>query len=403
MHTHRIPSHRQLLLLALGVSLTTVVISGEILCRVWLALARHKAYYLTAPFFKRGQAPLVDYRLDVDDLHADAAPAGPKRHRRGERGPTWYFKLKPGAYPPPPPYTYPHYTINRLGFRGRDFDPQPPPGVHRVICIGESSTFGAESPDDQTWPARLEHHLNRAGRGAFEVINAGFVAYESQNYLNLVQQELLAYRPEFFIIYAGVNDLNVEPNFEVQPATALMREIHGRLYYGWSMLYTVVMERVYEAVKQSVVSSVVHRRHATEHFARNLNALMELAQARGVRCVVVRQMIYSPAALFTRDEVSVEEALAQQRTATPPPPGNGNYADPYTVVRLAELMQAARQVCQARHVPMVDVRPAMLAALQQAHEPYFLDYVHLTPTANDRFAQLLVPHILTASAASAGQ
>ena len=63
--------------------------------------------------------------------------------------------------------------INSQGFRGGEFPLTKRPGSVRVLCIGDSYTFGPYVEDDQTFPARLERSLKeRAGEdAAIEVIN----------------------------------------------------------------------------------------------------------------------------------------------------------------------------------------------------------------------------------------
>ncbi len=47
-------------------------------------------------------------------------------------------------------------TTNSRGFRGRQETPrETPPGRHRLVCSGDSFTFGEGVGDDETWCARL--------------------------------------------------------------------------------------------------------------------------------------------------------------------------------------------------------------------------------------------------------
>ena len=39
--------------------------------------------------------------------------------------------------------------INNLGFRGRDLSERKPPGTFRILCLGDSYTFGDHVDDDQ--------------------------------------------------------------------------------------------------------------------------------------------------------------------------------------------------------------------------------------------------------------
>ncbi len=59
-------------------------------------------------------------------------------------------------------------STNALGMRGRAFE-MPAPG-YRILCIGDSVTFGWGVPDHESYPAHLERTLN------VEVLNAGMPA-----------------------------------------------------------------------------------------------------------------------------------------------------------------------------------------------------------------------------------
>lgn len=76
-----------------------------------------------------------------------------------------YYTYRPGTYEND--LRGVTYTINSSGFRGPEFAAAK--SRYRIICVGESSTAGIESPDQETWPARLQQYLGTQ----VEVINAG--------------------------------------------------------------------------------------------------------------------------------------------------------------------------------------------------------------------------------------
>lgn len=61
------------------------------------------------------------------------------------------------------------YRINNLGFRGEDMPVEKPPGIRRVLCLGDSFTFGEGVREKDTWPQRLAQILGTQT----QVINAG--------------------------------------------------------------------------------------------------------------------------------------------------------------------------------------------------------------------------------------
>jgi len=71
-------------------------------------------------------------------------------------------------------------TVSRRSFRGADFADTPGDDTLRVLCLGDSATFGTGSNDDETYPAQLKKILKRRHPGRnVEVINAGIPGYSS--------------------------------------------------------------------------------------------------------------------------------------------------------------------------------------------------------------------------------
>ena len=98
-------------------------------------------------------------------------------------------------------------TINALGFRGPDFEPRKPGGTFRVVCLGESSTFGFHNRDTDTYPYLLQQLAESQPRAVrVEVINAGFPYYNSGSILSLLQSEIFSYDPDVLTIYSAYND-----------------------------------------------------------------------------------------------------------------------------------------------------------------------------------------------------
>jgi lysophospholipase L1-like esterase len=63
---------------------------------------------------------------------------------------------------------------NASGLRDREFPDQPPLGQTRILCLGNSTTFGTGVAFGQTYPKQLERLLNEEyGDGRYFVINAG--------------------------------------------------------------------------------------------------------------------------------------------------------------------------------------------------------------------------------------
>lgn len=95
---------------------------------------------------------------------------------------------------------------NRLGFRDRDHPRQKPPGVFRVLVLGDSIAAGqgVERFED-TFPPRVE--LGLAARGlAAEVLNFGVSGYNTRQEVEMLEEKGLAYQPDLVLVAYCLND-----------------------------------------------------------------------------------------------------------------------------------------------------------------------------------------------------
>jgi lysophospholipase L1-like esterase len=99
---------------------------------------------------------------------------------------------------------------NRHGFRGPEIPVPKPPGTFRVVCMGESSTYCVGIPrDEDTYPARLEHHLRAAAAPrALDVVNAGVGGYTSAENLLCFIFKVHPLEPDLIVYYYTHNDVH---------------------------------------------------------------------------------------------------------------------------------------------------------------------------------------------------
>lgn len=101
------------------------------------------------------------------------------------------------------------YRINSLGVRDRDYPPHAPAGTVRVICVGDSCTFGEGVEEHQSWPRRLENYLRSATEGAgpaIEVINCGVAGYDLEKKLAHYRKKCLGLHPHIAVLGYTLND-----------------------------------------------------------------------------------------------------------------------------------------------------------------------------------------------------
>lgn len=97
--------------------------------------------------------------------------------------------------------------INAHGLRGPDRPYDKPPGVRRVLLLGDSITEGYSVEEPYTLRSVLEALLNSRGEGRFEVINGGTAGYSTdQEYLFYIG-EGVRYEPDVVVLLFCYNDL----------------------------------------------------------------------------------------------------------------------------------------------------------------------------------------------------
>lgn len=96
---------------------------------------------------------------------------------------------------------------NSLGMRGPEIEIEKPAGVLRVLCIGDSCTFGSGAGGRMTYPVQLQEQLEATlGAGKVQVINAGVPGYTSYQAVAYLESRGLALDPDAVILIAGYND-----------------------------------------------------------------------------------------------------------------------------------------------------------------------------------------------------
>ncbi len=129
-------------------------------------------------------------------------------------------------------------TTNSLGYRGPQFAAEKPPDTLRILMLGDSTTFGIGSNDDQTISVQLENIFKNQGRKV-EVINAGFASGLSPDtYYPYLKTKGLKLQPDivFVNLFLGndITDLfeNDWPQVDdlglPQKVTSKEREIDGQ-------------------------------------------------------------------------------------------------------------------------------------------------------------------------------
>ena len=102
------------------------------------------------------------------------------------------------------------FVNNSSGFRGEEIDKPKGDGVFRIVCFGDSSTYGVFIPLEAIFTSVLEESLGKHFKNLdIEVINAGILGYSSLQMYALIDQELESLEPDLIIVAAGINDASI--------------------------------------------------------------------------------------------------------------------------------------------------------------------------------------------------
>lgn len=172
------------------------------------------------------------------------------------------------------------YRLNSLALRDEELPRARQPGELRVLCLGDSSTFGYGVDREESYPERLEELLRDRHGGPVQVINAGYVSATSFQGRELYQRLARELEVDWVVAAFGHNDRWLRPLPDARggtgKATALLAQ--SRLV----ILLTNLLARWLPPRTARFVPRV-----APGEYGENLDRLARAAQAKGARVVLV--------------------------------------------------------------------------------------------------------------------
>jgi hypothetical protein len=307
--------------------------------------------------------------------------------------------------------------INSKGLRGPERDYAKPPGVFRVLILGDSYAEGYYAEEDQTARAVLESELNRRCP-RFEVLNGGTAGYSTDQEYLFFENEGKRYSPDLVVVFLYYNDLyyntsgvgtggKPKPYFEEAGGSLVLRNVPvprsdddaarvgGLRPWRGSIALRLLGDRTQNAspglnrglawlglvepvsnepFREFWPYGLGHRSEVDDMWRRTaliLKALKASVESGSGRLAV----LYVPSRL----EVSAEAlALTEERYRM----GLAKTRD-----RVATRL---RRTCEALNIPLVDPREALRRAEESASRAYFPNDGHWNPTGNAIVARELL-------------
>jgi len=94
-----------------------------------------------------------------------------------------------------------------------------PEAKNRILCVGDSHTWGSGVEREEAYPAQLQIFLDEQEPGAYSVINLGLPGLSTTQLRRRVPDWLSRYQPDLMIIWAGANNAWNTAELEEGPST----------------------------------------------------------------------------------------------------------------------------------------------------------------------------------------
>ena len=149
------------------------------------------------------------------------------------------------------------FSLNSLGIREVEFPTARPAGQTRVLCLGDSITFGYGLPYESAWPKLLEVHLRQryAGKDIF-CINAAGNAATTHEALALYRETARAFGAGTVVLGFCMNDVRLARHSNDVKSVALARPGSGlrawRFELRRSYLFSALDLGMTEVIKRHI-------------------------------------------------------------------------------------------------------------------------------------------------------
>ena len=275
----RLPFHRRVLFLAVPfVAFFSLLAFVELAVRSTLPYVSALDFLVTAP---RQQAQSVDrahFRIYEGD------PLLFWRPMPNLRGAVWDAT---------------RVTTNAQGLRYDHDLARKPPGTFRIVCLGDSVTFGfrvprvylrhpRENPEWAAYPVLLERWLRAANPGrSIEVVPLATPGYSSYQGLAWLRRDIGWLRPDVVTACFGWNDMDSADRVDAEAMKADWLSVTRRRIVSRSQALIHLTRWLASRGAPRVAPPETARRVPREQYVDNLLAVARLARSRGAAAVLI--------------------------------------------------------------------------------------------------------------------
>ncbi len=184
-----------------------------------------------------------------------------------------------------------NFSINSFGFRGPEFEFAKPANTIRVLCLGDSCTFGTGGlADSDTYPVLLEGLLNKDQNARnFEVINAGMPGFSVYDgFILLKQRQLMNLKPDFIIICYGWNDhMGAAINDNIKSYKRLINTFIWQHVRFHSLLWYILTKKYKNSEVQNYLEPKNTYRVTRSQYEYYLSKIIDLAGSNNSKVLVM--------------------------------------------------------------------------------------------------------------------
>lgn len=274
-----------------------------------------------------------------------------------------------------------HIAINSKGLRDREFPYEKPPGTRRVLCLGDSFTFGYGVEADETFAKLLGRSLDAgaAGGSRWEVLNAGIGSTGTAHQLARYETEAHRYSPDVVVVcFCPANDFfdNISSGLYTIEGDSLVRHHAGRTKARGIQRLTRFVPGYRYLSSHSHLLNLVRYRVAAMNY-RELNR--KVSQSAKPDSVVTTHNT-TTRHLLDAFQRSCERRGSEFVVMFMPPPRTGDAAR-WTAEMIAH--------CETRGIRALDLAPAFETARREGIQTYYRFEGHWNAAGHEVAARAL--------------
>jgi len=214
-----------------------------------------------------------------------------------EKDPWLFWQLKANTTAPLDRGKMIGFIANSDHMRNPDVPVERGPNDFRVLCLGDSLTFGWGVRYEEAYPTLLAELLREARPGReIHVMNAACSGYTAYQGLEMLRRRGLKYRPDLVMIWFGWNDkADWDGMTDAEHARLFARQHRLSFSATYRLLSHLLRRSQHEGVRQERIETETgKRRMPLEDYRARLQEMVEEARAneispgRGARVVLIQ-------------------------------------------------------------------------------------------------------------------